>query len=26
MPTGLIDGLSREELADLVRYLAQLGR
>ena len=26
MPMGLIDGLSREELADLVRYLAQLGR
>ncbi|NQW49174.1 MAG: HEAT repeat domain-containing protein [Planctomycetes bacterium] len=26
MPAGLIDGLSREELADLVRYLSELGR
>jgi hypothetical protein len=26
MPTGLIDSLSREELADLVRYLSELGR
>ena len=26
MPAGLIDGLSREELADLVRYLSGLGK
>jgi len=26
MPAGLIDSLSREELADLVRYLADLGK
>jgi putative heme-binding domain-containing protein len=26
MPAGLIDTLSREELADLVRYLSELGR
>jgi len=26
MPAGLIDSLSREELADLVRYLSELGR
>ena len=26
MPAGLIDGLSREELADLVRYLSELGK
>jgi putative heme-binding domain-containing protein len=26
MPAGLIDGLSREELADLVRYLSSLGK
>jgi putative heme-binding domain-containing protein len=26
MPAGLIDPLSREELADLVRYLAGLGK
>jgi len=26
MPAGLVDGLSREELADLVRYLHSLGR
>jgi len=26
MPAGLVDTLSREELADLVRYLANLGR
>ena len=26
MPAGLVDGLSRQELADLVRYLASLGR
>lgn len=26
MPQGLIDGLSRQELADLVRYLSELGR
>lgn len=26
MPAGLVDALSREELADLVRYLAELGR
>lgn len=26
MPSGLVDGLSREELADLVRYLSELGR
>jgi putative heme-binding domain-containing protein len=26
MPAGLVDGLSREELADLVRYLSELGR
>ncbi len=26
MPIGLVDGLSRQELADLVRYLATLGR
>jgi putative heme-binding domain-containing protein len=26
MPAGLVDGLSREELADLVRYLYSLGR
>lgn len=26
MPAGLVDSLSREELADLVRYLSELGR
>jgi len=26
MPAGLVDTLSREELADLVRYLSELGR
>ncbi|MCE9631843.1 MAG: c-type cytochrome, partial [Planctomycetia bacterium] len=26
MPAGLVDPLSREELADLVRYLSELGR
>ncbi len=26
MPAGLVDSLSREELADLVRYLSSLGR
>jgi len=26
MPQGLVDGLSRQDLADLVRYLSQLGR
>jgi putative heme-binding domain-containing protein len=26
MPAGLIDSLSREELADLVRYLSELGK
>jgi putative heme-binding domain-containing protein len=26
MPQGLVDGLSQQELADLVRYLSQLGR
>jgi putative heme-binding domain-containing protein len=26
MPAGLVDALSREELADLVRYLSELGR
>ena len=26
MPQGLVDGLSRQELADLVRYLSELGR
>ena len=26
MPAGLTDGLSREELADLVRYLSELGK
>ncbi|MFM1997585.1 MAG: hypothetical protein RLZZ111_1972, partial [Planctomycetota bacterium] len=26
MPAGLVDQLSREELADLVRYLSTLGR
>lgn len=26
MPAGLVDGLSREELADLIRYLSELGR
>ena len=26
MPAGLVDGLSAEDLADLVRYLSALGR
>jgi putative heme-binding domain-containing protein len=26
MPAGLVDTLSRDELADLVRYLSELGR
>jgi len=26
MPAGLVDALSPEELADLVRYLSSLGR
>jgi putative heme-binding domain-containing protein len=26
MPAGLVDGLSKEEIADLVRYLSALGR
>jgi putative heme-binding domain-containing protein len=26
MPAGLVDGLSKEEIADLVRYLSSLGR
>jgi putative heme-binding domain-containing protein len=26
MPAGLVDGLSKEEIADLVRYLSELGR
>ena len=26
MPAGLVDPLSRDELADLVRYLSELGR